>query len=173
MSGSTPVAVSSGSYSEALELMSDVAAVYGYKANTFAVINTDNEFDLLVVEVNNEFKNSGNSAVVELYTTAAGDISGATYTATNVTAETVTDNNSTSYDGTLAATFSKTSGIAWGESVTVNYTLSKAVPASSKAVITLSDGTVTEIAANGTTGSVTISVKGNITVTSATIEAAS
>ena len=165
MSGDDPKAVASGSYDEALELLSDAGALYGYKANAFAKIDaTDSEFDLLVVEVNNEFKNSGCKNVIELYTTSQGDVSGKTYT---VAGQASTAVQSTSNSAKFTVTPSTTSA-KWGEKVTMTVELDQAVPSGKK--VTVKDGSneLAVIAAGKTTATYTVEVTADTTVSGVT-----
>ena len=165
MSGDDPKAVASGSYDEALELLSDAGALYGYKANAFAKIDaTDSEFDLLVVEVNNEFKNSGCKNVIELYTTSQGDVSGKTYTVAGQAATTIT--GSTATTKTFTVTPSTTSA-KWGEKVTMTVKLAEKVPAGQKVTVTAGSNTLV-IAAGETTATYTVEVTADTTVSGVT-----
>ena len=165
MSGDDPKAVASGSYDEALELLSDAGALYGYKANAFAKIDaTDSEFDLLVVEVNNEFKDSGCKNVIELYTTADGDVSGKTYTVAGQAATTIT--GSTATTKTFTVTPSTTSA-KWGEKVTMTVKLAEKVPAGQKVTVTAGSNTLV-IAAGETTATYTVEVTADTTVSGVT-----
>ena len=169
MSGDDPKAVASGSYDEALELLSDAGALYGYKANAFAKIDaTDSEFDLLVVEVNNEFKNSGCKNVIELYTTSQGDVSGKTYTVAGQAATTIT--GSTATTKTFTVTPSTTSA-KWGEKVTMTVKLAAKVPANKK--VTVKDGSneLVVIAAGETTATYTVDVTANTVINVTATEA--
>ena len=171
MSGDDPKAVASGSYDEALELLSDAGALYGYKANAFAKIDaTDSEFDLLVVEVNNEFKNSGNKNVIELYTTADGDVSGKTYTVAGTTAETnvTSTSNGAKYTITPSTTSAK-----WGEKVTMTVKLTEAVAKDQKVTVANGKTELAVIAAGETTATYTVEVKANTDLTGVTVTEAS
>ena len=165
MSGDDPKTVASGSYDEALELLSDAGALYGYKANAFAKIDaTDSEFDLLVVEVNNEFKNSGCKNVIELYTTSQGDVSGKTY---KVEGQASADVKSTTNGAKFTVTPSTTSA-KWGEKVTMTVELDQAVPSGKK--VTVKDGSneLAVIAAGKTTATYTVEVTADTTVSGVT-----
>lgn len=171
MSGDDPKAVASGSYDEAIELLSDAGALYGYKANAFAKIDaTDSEFDLLVVEVNNEFKNSGCKNVIELYTTADGDVSGKTYTVAGTAAETnvTSTSNSAKYTITPSTTSAK-----WGEKVTMTVKLTEKVPADKKVTVANGKTELAVIAAGETTATYTVDVTANTTVSGVTVTEAS
>ena len=169
MSGDDPKAVASGSYDEALELLSDAGALYGYKANAFAKIDaTDSEFDLLVVEVNNEFKNSGCKNVIELYTTSQGDVSGKTYTVAGTTAATAV---SGSTDDTFKYTItpSKKDGVKWGEKVTMTVELTKPVAKGQEVTVASGKNTLAVIAAGKTTATYTVEVKADTDLTGVTV----
>ena len=173
MSGDDPKAVASGSYDEAIELLSDAGALYGYKANAFAKIDaTDSEFDLLVVEVNNEFKDSGCKNVIELYTTADGDVSGKTYTVAGQVAKDITDSTATTKTFTVTPS---TTSAKWGEKVTMTVKLAEKVPTDRKVTVQVSAPTgVSDIVlkAGETTATFDVVVKDNITVTATATEAA-
>ena len=167
MSGDDPKAVASGSYDEALELLSDAGALYGYKANAFAKIDaTDSEFDLLVVEVNNEFKNSGCKNVIELYTTSQGDVSGKTYTV---------GKQAEKADGIkFTITPSKADGVKWGEKVTMTVKLAAKVSEGKKVTVKVTapaDVSDIVIDAGKDTATFDVVVKDNITVTATATEA--
>ena len=169
MSGDDPKAVASGSYDEAQELLSDAGALYGYKANAFAKIDaTDSEFDLLVVEVTGEFKNSGCKKVVELFTTTDGDVSSKTYTVAGTAAETAV---SGSTDGTFKYTItpSKKDGVKWGEKVTMTVELTKPVAKGQEVTVASGKNTLAVIAAGKTTATYTVEVKADTNVTGVTV----
>ena len=171
MSGDDPKAVASGSYDEALELLSDAGALYGYKANAFAKIDaTDSEFDLLVVEVNNEFKNSGCKNVIELYTTSQGDVSGKIYKVEGTASE--ADVTSTSNSAKYTITPSTTSA-KWGEKVTMTVKLTAKVPADKKVTVANGKNELAVIAAGETTATYTVEVKANTDLTGVTVTEAS
>ena len=166
MSGDDPKAVASGSYDEALELLSDAGALYGYKANAFAKIDaTDSEFDLLVVEVNNEFKNSGCKNVIELYTTSQGDVSGKTYTVAGQAAK---------EDGVKFTITPNTTSAKWGEKVTMTVKLAAKVSEGKKVTVKVTapeDVSDIVIDAGKDTATFDVVVKDNITVTATATEA--
>lgn len=166
MSGDDPKAVASGSYDEALELLSDAGALYGYKANAFAKIDaTDSEFDLLVVEVNNEFKNSGCKNVIELYTTSQGDVSGKTYTVAGQAAK---------QDGVKFTITPSTTSAKWGEKVTMTVKLAAKVSEGKKVTVKVTapeDVSDIVIDAGKDTATFDVVVKDNITVTATATEA--
>ena len=62
--GSDWTVVASGEPGEANEYFDASNNFKGYNANVYALTNSDDEFDLLIVEVNNEIKDTTKDTIV-------------------------------------------------------------------------------------------------------------